>query len=58
MLIASQEPMSLGAGVEVCASWPFMRNGKPLQFVAVAHVVRWETNSFAVSFARHRFEEA
>jgi PilZ domain len=59
MLIASHQQMSLGAQVEVCANWPFMRSGTtPLQFVAVGRVVRSESNGFALSFTRHKLEEA
>lgn len=55
-LIVSQHELAVGMDLEVRMEWPSLLEGRiPLQFVAVARVVRHGASSFAVCFRRHQF---
>jgi hypothetical protein len=58
-LVANQQPISLGARIELFVDWPIMLNGTiPLQFVAVGKVLRSDAGVFALSFKRYDFRTA
>ncbi len=56
VLVATEQELTAGRGVEVSIQWPFLLDGRvPLQLVAAGKVVRADTSSFALLFKGHEF---
>jgi hypothetical protein len=56
VLVATQQEISAGKGVELCIQWPFLLDGRvPLQLVAAGKVVRSDTSCFALLLKGHQF---
>ena len=55
-LIASEQRVSVGERIELSVDWPAKLNGTtPLQFFAIARVLRSDAGAFALSLAQHEF---
>jgi hypothetical protein len=56
VLVATQQEIGAGRGVELSIQWPFLLDGRvPLQLVAAGKVVRSDTSSFALLLTGHQF---
>jgi hypothetical protein len=55
-LVRSKHALGVGEDLQIHIEWPSLLDGcVPLQFVAIASVVRCGPSSFAVRFGRHQF---
>ena len=57
-LVASQQPIRVGARIELFVDWPIRPSGTTLQLFAVGNVVRSDAGVFALSFRRCEFRTA
>jgi hypothetical protein len=59
ILVAAQHSLGVGARLEAIVEWPIMLNGTTIvELVTLGRVKRSETQGFAVSFDKHKFQTA